>query len=330
MGVALIVAPLAPALALAEEPTGAVVPPSNRPHVLIQYDASQPSELVDRATTRLRFELRAAGFDCTLSPATEPPSESEAGAPYALIALTIENDQLELDITSSAVGSSSHVILVGTQRELGAVMLQASEFLRAGQVPRVGGAAPPRVAPPPQPSSSSPAPTRRHWLIDLGPALLSNWGAHDLLPLASFGVGYSPSLRSSVRAVFDVPVEQAQYETQRGIVDYRVGLGTLNAEYAVLHSTRASLSLGLLVGAARVLSAGRPVAPLAARDGALWALTLGVEAETELRVSRWLSLTLHGSLLSLSPNPLLAILDEERRLGSPSVLFGLGLRVADH
>ena len=329
MGAALAIFLLTPALALAEEPTGEEVPPSNRPRVLIQYDASQPSELVDRATTRLRFELRAAGFDCALSPTKEPGSESEHATPYALIALTVDNDQLRLDITSSAVGSSSHVILVGNQRELGAVMLQASEFLRAGQVPRVGGAAPPRAEPQPRSSSSSFAPMRRHWLIDLGPALLSNWGAHDLLPLASFAVGYRPSLRSSLRAVFDVPLEQAQYETQRGTVDYRIGLGTLNAEYAVLQGTRASLSLGFVVGAARVLSAGRPAAPLAARDDALWALTLGVEAATEVRVSRWLSLTLYGSLLSLSPNPLLAIVNEERRLGSPSVLFGLGIRVAD-
>ncbi len=282
---------------------------------------------MEHATTRLCSELHAGGFDCALVPATTQLATSERSAPYALVVLTIEGDRLKLDMTSSAVGSSSHVVLLGAESELAALMLQATEFLRAGLVPRAALAPPPRAK---EPSAPPPASVRRHWLVDLGPAVLSNWGARDFLPVVSFAAGYSPSLRLSIRALADLPLAQAHFQTERGTADYRIGLGTLDVAYAVMQGAQARLALGLDAGAARVSSSGRPVAPLEPRDSARWTLVLGVGATGEVRLSRRLALIAQGRVLRLSPNPLVAILGDERRLGNPCLLLGLGVRVVDN
>lgn len=314
----------------ADAASGEAADRTAQPCVLIQYNDLPSSELLAHALTRLRAELRAAGFTFTLCAEPSALEGSGAGAPYALIVLTVEEGQVRLDITSRSVGTSSHVILVGTRREVEALMLQATEFLRAGIVPRLGGA-PRTPAPPSRAVTHALQPPQRqsHWVVDLGPSVLANWGAHDVLPLASFGIGFNPSPSTSVRVAFDVPVGKARYETQQGAVDYRIWLGTLTAEYAPLRGTYWGLSLGLEAGGARVLSSGKPVAPLEPRDAALWTLAMGARATSVLRVSRRFALITQLRVLSLSPNPVVAILDNERRLGSPCILLGFGARLVD-
>jgi hypothetical protein len=78
---------------------------------------------------------------------------------------------------------------------------------------------------------------------------------------------------------------------------------------------------------AKTTTTGRPHAPLAPGHAELWSLSLGARLAAEVRLSPILALLGQARLVSLSPNPIVAVLDDERRLGGPSILLELGVRV---
>jgi hypothetical protein len=47
----------------------------------------------------------------------------------------------------------------------------------------------------------------------------------------------------------------------------------------------------------------------------------------EIRVNSLVALLGQARVVSLSPNPVVAVLADERRLGGPSILFELGARI---
>jgi hypothetical protein len=280
--------------------------------IQLRHD-EQPPRLVSLLLTRLRAELRVAGFELVTS---EPAAE---------IAISITDEQLQLEITGTA---SSHAVLSGTAREIPLLALQATEFLRAGLLPRAtppkptikGPSAPVRQLPPP-------APPRGSWRLDGGGSWLTGFRAGDGLPLVSLGVGYRFPQRLSLGAGGDIPLGSATFDATRGSAKYRVWLAALHADYAWWRSSRGSAALGLELGAARVSSEGRPDAPLEARHPSRFALALGARLTTELRLSAEVALLAQARIVSLSPTPLIAVLNEERAVGSPSVIFGLGVRI---
>jgi hypothetical protein len=317
----------------AQAPVAAATPPSAAPLVRLQYDAVEPPRLVALLVTRLRAELNVAGFSVALPAAadgagTSASASGEAGG-YADISITESGEQrVQLEIASRTLAASSHVVLLGGERNVPALALQATEFLRAGLVPRLVTSEP---APPSQTSAASPSPARDEppgrFLVDVGATLLTNFRAGDRLALLSLGAGYAWPERASLRAVFDVPLASASYETRVGASDYRIYQGGLEADYAWLRWRGGEATLGLCAGVAKVTTVGRSPTPLEPSSPELWALTLGGRAAVEHRLSPLIAITASVRVLGLSPNPVVAILADERRLGSPSILFQLGARI---
>lgn len=327
---ALLLVALSPRISAAQpaEVAPRTLPPSLE--VQLDYAASEPpSRLLELLATRLMAELRLAGFAVTLRPAEPAPAPPTTTGDYARISLVAEGDRITLEISSRSLGASSHALLVGKESELGPLALQATEFLRAGLTPRVEPAV--SVTPPPRPSAAEAAPLepvrRGRWLLDMGAATLTNWRAADHLELLSIGAGYAGADRLSLRAGLDVPLTSASFETSRGNADYRLWLAALRADYAWLRWRTGQATLGLDVGAAKVTTSGIPDAPIESRNPALWALSLGAAAAAQFDLSQLVALRTGVRVLTLSPNPLVAILEDERRLGSPSILLELGLRI---
>jgi len=279
--------------------------------VRLSYDEQQAPHLVSQLVTRLRAELYAAGFEVV----------TDGG--LAEIAVTANDQQLQLEITCS-----NHAVLTGTQREIPLLALQATEFLRAGLLPR---APPPERARPAEPAAPPPPPMpplrRGAWLLDMGGSWFTGFRAGDRLPLVSLGVGYRFPERLSLGLGADVPLGSATFDATRGSAKYRVWLGTLRADYALWHSTRGTVGLGLELGAARVSSDGEPDAPLQARHPSRFGLALGARLAAELRLGSKAALLTQARVSSLSPTPLVAVLDEERAVSNPSLIFGLGVRI---
>ncbi len=318
------------ATARAAEGPPSEVSAAAKPTVELDYDTASTSPLLLHAVTRLRAELHAAGFASSVA---EPSPVSGSGSSadestYGRVSLAVTGEQLQLEVVSASSASSSHATLRGTEREVEGLMLQATEFLRAGLVPRAM-ARTVRREPPPVPRQAPPPPQRRRWVVDAGISLATNWGAGDLLPLASFAALHYPARRLAVGVAFDVPLDEASYDAELGSADYRIGFGTVEADYAVLHGSRGSLALGIGVGAARTLSSGQPLPPLQPDQASLSSLALGASLRAELRLWRYFALTARARVVSLSPNPLIAVVDDERRLGNPCLLFSLGARVTD-
>lgn len=314
-----------PSLAAAAEDAASATEPAVRPVVTLAYDTASTSPLLLHAVTRLRAELNAAGFTGVLR---EPWNVSGGGraSAYARVSLEVTDESLRLDIVSSSSATSSHAILLGTEREVEGLMLQATEFLRAGIVPRLAPRAAVSVERAPLLPAQRQAPGRR-WAVDAGATLATSWGAADVLPLLSFAAGYYPAARLSVGGSFDIPLASGRYPARLGSATYRILFGSLEAEYVVVGSAPAALALGLSVGAAHTVSWGEPLLPLEPRNASLWSLSLGVGVRAELRLWRFLALTTRLRAISLSPTPLVAVVDDERRLGSPCLLFSFGGRV---
>lgn len=289
--------------------------------VRLRFDAADTSRALATAVTRLSAELRVAGFDVVN--AVEVNGDS-----YGDVEIRASDGRLRLEITSTAQGASSHVVLVGTESEVGGLALQATEFLRAGLSPRavVPAAAPEKAA------SEAPTPValalRGRLFLDAGAGLLTNWRAGDVLPLFSLGGGYEFPERIALSVAGDVPLGTATFDAQRGSADYRQWLGGLQADYAWLRGNSGQLTIGSYVGVARTSSSGRPEAPLRARGESSWALALGARLGGELKLTSFASLVVQARVLGLSPNPLVDVIGETRRLGSPSIALNLGVRIA--
>lgn len=316
------------------EPEDAVLAqPTLSRKVRLAHDSAEPSPLVGSAVTRLAAELRVAGFSVLLrSAVSEPePAESDNSEVYADISVGMLSDQVRLDISSRSLGASGHVVLLGREREIGLLALQATEFLRAGLVPRasVERARLPRAVAPHAAAATAtrPAEQQGRWLLDAGPALLTNWGAGDRLPLLALSAGYASPRGISLFATLDVPLHEARFQTERGVADYRSWLAGARGDYRLVDGSSGSLSLGLCAGAAKTASEGRPLAPLEPLRASAWALYLGASAAAEYRLTRSVAVTAQARLVSFSPNPLISIVDEARRLGSPALLFGVGARL---
>jgi hypothetical protein len=286
--------------------------------VRLSYEIPPPDR-TSRAVTRLVAELRLTGFTVML------PGSPETERAPTRIAISETETGLRLEITSVVQGAASHVVLAGTEQELSALALQASEFLHAGLIPRTAPRAPERVpeVTPPPPRASGAA------FFDVGASLLTNPAVADHLPLLSFGVGYAWPERVAVSAALDVPLASATFRGDAGSADYRLWLAGLAADYGFVRWQRGQATLGLCVGAARATSTGHPSAPAEARSPASWSLVLGARAGVELRLTRHVSFISQLRALALSPNPVVAVLADERRLGSPSLVLELGARLGN-
>lgn len=313
-----------------EAPLPAPLPAPER-EVRLRYDLAPTPRLVTLLVTRLTAELKVSGFSVLLPSAAEaaPPSAAEAPSGYAEIALSATTDRVQLEITSRSLSASSHVLLIGTEREVGALALQATEYLRAGLIPRATPAttSPSEREPQPAPQKPPPMAARGRWLLDLGATGLTNLGARDALGLLSLASGYAWAERASLSVGIDVPLTSATFSSERGSAEYRLWLGQLFADYAWLRGRQGEATLGLSAGLVRVTTVGRPRSPLEAAQAEAWSLSLGARVTGQLRVSPALALLAQARVVSLSPNPVVAILADERRLGSPSLLFELGLRL---
>jgi len=353
MSLALLGAALCPHLAAAqtaaeEMPTRAQSKPARL--VWIQCDSPPELPLLAEGLTRLVAELGVAGFEVKLLgrgesglaegwQEPEPDDEREGVEPYALLHLSVAGDQLRLEISSHAARTSSHLSIVGKKREVAALCLQAAEFLRAGLVPNLS--APNAPSAPSAPPSTPPEPLERppsaadeprssprsgSFRLDLGAALLSNWGARDSLSLLALRSGYAFTSGFALAAAVYVPLNDARFVASHGFADYRLWLGAVEANYAWLEWPQGELSLGFDAGLARSSSVGTPDAPWQAEQAAAWSLLLGAGLGAEYRVSDAFALAADAHVLSLSPSPVVAIVADERRLGGPAVRFGLGAR----
>jgi hypothetical protein len=280
--------------------------------VKLRYEDGPSPRLVSRLLTRLRAELEVAGFGIVTA------------GPAAEVAVTATDERVQLEISSS-----SHAVLSGTEREIPLLALQATEFLRAGLLPRATPPEPERKSDAPLPATFAPPPSppRGAWSMDVSGSWLTGFRAGDHLPLVSVGATHRFPERLSLGLGGDVPLGPATFDAARGSAKYRIWLGALHADYAWWRSSRGTASLGLELGAARISSDGLPDAPLEARHPSRFALALGARLAAELRLSPSVALLAQARVLSLSPTPLVAVLDEERAVGNPSIIFGLGVRV---
>jgi hypothetical protein len=188
-------------------------------------------------------------------------------------------------------------------------------------VPRLPERPPAASAPPPAPVATGSA------FLDLGASLLTNGSAADHLPLLSFAAGYAWPERVALSATFDLPLASATFHGPSGSADYRLWLAGLSADYGFVRWRRGQASLGVCVGAARTTTTGHPDAPAEAQSPALWSLALGARAGVELRLTPHVAFLSQLRLLALSPNPVVSVLADERRLGSPSLVLELGARL---
>lgn len=294
------------------------------PSVHVEVPAGvRTSEVGGELLTRLVAELRAAGFTVVLSDTAALPASS-----FGHVRVSVDGARLRLDIGTRSTAASTRAVLVGRRGEVGALALQATEFLRAGLVP---GLESPRygTSEPDEPRTRDVARDRAapRWLADWGVSMLTNWGVGDALPLTSAGVGYVFSSPFLLRLTADVPVGAAEYQTERGSADYRTWLVGAQAGYAWLRGRRGFASVELCAGAAHVSSAGSPRPPLLSLTDSTWTAHLGAGASAELRFSSHIGFVGQLRLLTMSPSPIVAIRSDERRLGSPSIMVTLGLRV---
>jgi len=296
---------------------------------------TQPSRLTTLTVTRLTAELRVAGFSIAEPPGADTPETEADGvepAPtgYASIVILIKGARIQLEITSRAQGASSHVVLVGTEREVGALALQATEFLRAGLLPRLEPPAEPLRAAAPRVSETPTKPVRRGRVFtELGAALLHDWGARDALPLLSLGGGYVGASGLALSGNVQLPLRRARFEATAGSADYRIWLGQIQADFAWFSWATGRATVGLSVGAARVTATGRPSPPNDARSPEAWAVTLGARLGADQELTPHVSAFCQVRALGLSPNPLVTVLSDERRLGSPSLVVELGARIGN-
>jgi hypothetical protein len=281
------------------------------------------SPVIEESITRIVAELRAAGFEVELD-------SSDAGDSryLAKLRLSLAGDELRVEITSDATAST--VAITGPQQEVAAVALQSAEFLRAGLVPRFAPAqAPPAedVAPK-RTEAEAPEPPADRWLIGLSGALLTNWGAGDRLPLLDIAPGFSLSSRFAVGVHVFVPLADARFQTATGDADYRTWLALAGAEIELLRWSAWQLAAGVNAGVARSVATGRPAVPFEALDSALWSLALGADLSVDYQLLESLALSTQLHVLSLSPQPIVAVREYERGLGRPSLLASLGARVS--
>lgn len=319
---------------LAEEgPASAVPAPTSSPAptVHVTVDGRESAVLVERMLTRLRAELRVSGF--VIAP--ERAGEARAVTDYAEIGVSGHGERVLLDVTTRSPSASSHVVLAGGERELGALALQAVEFLRAGLVPRIVEPEPPDATPP-KPGPSEPPrlaplePAAGRAYLDIGGTLLTNLGAKDQLALLSLGLGYASAGRVSFGAFGEIPLTSAAFQAGRGAADYQLWLGGLDGDFAFWRSAGGELALGSLLGLARATARGNPTGPARAERPASWSLVLGAKLRAQLKLSPSIALQAEARVLALSPNPIVAVFDDERRLGAPSALVSLGVRVGGH
>ncbi|HVY32752.1 MAG TPA: hypothetical protein VHB79_39725 [Polyangiaceae bacterium] len=299
--------------------------------VHLTIESAPATRLVAILLTRLQAELNVGGFAVALDvdSSSAPP---KANAAYAEVEVAEREGRVLLDVTSRSQSASSHVKLTGSEKEIGPIALQAVEFLRAGLVPRVaapraGSSAPlhESVSAPPGPVSAPDAVGRAY--LDLGCGLLTNLGPNDKLALLSTAVGYAGAERLAIGVMGDIPLNSTTLTAPRGSADYRLWLGSLSADYSFWRSRRGELAFGTTLGVARTVANGHPDPPGQAAQPKLWSLTLGVRLRAELKLHPLIAIQAETRVLSMSPSPVVAVFDEERRLGAPSVLFGLGARV---
>jgi len=293
--------------------------------VELEYEVASGSAVLGEGVTRVSAELRLAGFDVRL---VEAPSDAIHG--YARVRLSEAAGKLSVEIVSHTSETESRLLTVATEREIRATAVQVAEFLRAGLVPRATVRAAPlhnaEPAPQPAPVNARPA-LKRSLRVQLGAAVLSNWNAGDLLPLLEIGAGFALSRRAWLTADLHLPLADAHYEASRGSAAYHSWFATLGADSALLSWSAGALSVGVRAGAARVSSAGAPSAPLEGRHASTWALALAAHVEVEQRIVEPLALTAGVAFLTLSPGPVVAVLDDERRLARPALIGAVGARV---
>lgn len=275
--------------------------------------------------TRLNAELKVGGFAVVFHDAPSNPNTT-----YADVRVAEHDDRVLLDVTSRSESAKSHVMLEGVEKEIGPLALQAVEFLRAGLVPSLSSSA--STQPPhPEPPSELPRPVTQpkvgRWYLDLGGTLLTNVGQKDTLVLLSTGVGYALAERLALGVSADIPLNAATLTADRGSADYRQWLGELRGDYSFWRSSQGEVAWGTLLGVARTAANGRPDPPSQAEHPALWSLTLGATLRAELKLSALVALQAEARVLSMSPSPVVAVFEADRRLGAPSVLFNLGARV---
>lgn len=302
----------------------------------VQLDyGTQPSRLTTLTVTRLTAELRIAGFTIAEPPVEDAPEPGADGvepppSSYANVVILIKGVRIQLEITSRAQGASSHVVLVGTEREVGALALQATEFLRAGLLPRIEPMAERATATEPRVSVSPTEPVRRGRVFtELGAALLHDWGANDVLPLLSLGGGYGWPSGLALSGSVQLPLRRARFDADAGSADYRLWLGQIQADLPWYRWSTGRATLGLSIGAARVSATGRSSEPKDARSPEAWALSLGARIGAEQELTTHVSAFGQLRALGLSPNPLVAVLGDERRLGNPSLVVELGTRIGN-
>jgi hypothetical protein len=283
-----------------------------------------PSRVAGQLLTRLNAELKVAGFSVNAGDTPDAPGD------YADIVVTARGERVQVEITTTAEGASSHVVLNGGEREIAALALQATEFLRAGLSPR--------VTLPPASIPAAPAVVSERALPrtpprggfgwgDVGASVLSSWHAHDRLALLSLAGGYAWPQGVSAGLGLDLPLNSATFRTAHGSADYRVLLTGMDLGYAPLSWSGGAITLGLYAGAARVSSVGHPDAPSLGRSPQLWALALGARLGFWQQLGGVVAVHASARVLGLSPSPVVAVLSDERRLGNPSAVLELGLRV---
>jgi len=338
--VCLLVAQTAPAQEVTHERVDPRAHGETRPLIVsLEFDRAEAAPLLLQGVTRLAAELKVAGFQPRL-PEREPtvgePSQSELqGAepmPYASIRLALVGDRLQIEVSTESNGTSSRLVLMSGRRDVAAAALQAAEFLSAGLVPRLGlpharqlraARSDDRAATAP-PSSE---PTSETFGLALGGAALTNWAASDVLPLLAVHSSLALSPVFSWGTDFYLPLGAARFDAAHGSASYRVWLGELNLGVTCLRSRRSTLTLGANAGIAWTTTAGSPTAPLQPREPGAWSLAVGLGAASEYRLVGALAVIAEGRVLTLSPSPVVVVVDDERRLGRPSALLGIGLRV---
>lgn len=318
----------------AAEPANAFVEErdtSAAPLVNLASESAPATRLVAILLTRLQAELKVGGFAVALDRDSSSVS-SKANPVYAEVKVAERDGRVLLDVTSRSQSASSHVELTGSEKEIGPIALQAVEFLRAGLVPRVSaphaGSTAQVEEPGRAPLRPGAAPAAASWpYLDLACSLLTNLGHNDTLALLSTGVGYAGTERLALGVIGDIPLNSATLTGHRGSADYRLWLGSLSADYSFWRSRQGELAFGTSLGVARTVANGHPDPPGQPAQPRLWSLTLGVRLRAELKLNPLLAIQTEARVLSMSPSPVIAVFDEERRLGAPSVLFGLGARV---
>lgn len=303
-----------------------------------------PDETLAEAFNRLRAELALQGFEISVlqlvASASSPEGLSELARQqqaFAAISLTrsAANAGAVVCVADRVTGKVTlrTLALDGSKDAPSVLAVRATELLRSSLSEIAGAKKPPpdvvgvdRGSVPAEVREFARAPAVR-FRLDVRAAAL---GVSQRI-----GPGYAPSLGLSYRVgerwgvglVFAGPAFGTTFHAGNGSATVRQELGLSRLWLSALSTERFELRPSVLLGVYRADVVGQVSAPFASRSGSVTSFAAGVGLDLGLRLGERLVVGGELSALTLSPRPVIAVLEDEYRYAPVIVNASVGVGV---